>query len=382
MSHILIETQSEFEDLIERCRASSRYALDTEFHREKTYFPKLALMQIAVDGAVYLVDPTRVEVKSFASVLDSETTVVMHAAQQDIEVLYRSTGCKPKNVLDTQLVAGFVGYSTPSLSNLVQAMLGVSLPKGDRLTDWFARPLSDEQMKYAASDVDHLLDLLDGLEAELQSIGRMAWAREACAELTARSYEPIDPRDAWLRLKDVRTLSGQARAVAQEIATWREKRAQRDDLPPRIVLSDLGVLTVAQRRPQKLEDLAGVRGVDPRVLKGKIGQELLEVVQSAPSQPIPFPAGDSDDGDRRLKPAITLATAWVSELARRERLDPSLLATKSDVVAFLRGKVDSRLATGWRNEILGSDLRDLLDGRAALSFDSRGHMRFLRLDPQ
>ena len=349
MSHILIETQSEFEDLIERCRASSRYALDTEFHREKTYFPKLALMQIAVEGAVYLVDPTRVEVKSFASVLDSETTVVMHAAQQDIEVLNRSTGCKPRNVLDTQLVAGFVGYSTPSLSNLVQAMLGVSLPKGDRLTDWFARPLSDEQMKYAASDVDHLLDLLDGLEAELQSIGRMAWAREACAELTARSYEPIDPSDAWLRLKDIRTLSGQARAAAQEIATWREKRAQRDDLPPRIVLSDLGVLTVAQRRPQKLEDLVGVRGVDPRVLKGKIGQELLEVVQSAPSQPIPFPAGDSDDGDRRLKPAITLATAWVSELARRERLDPSLLATKSDVIAFLRGKADSRLETGWRN---------------------------------
>jgi ribonuclease D len=375
----VIVSQDEFDSLVRTWQSCSRIALDTEFHREKSYFARLALLQIADPNGVHLIDPTKVDIGSLASLYEA-TTFVLHASQQDLEVLFRATGQVPQTVIDTQLIAGFIGHSTPSLSNLVQAIIGVSLPKGDRLTDWFARPLTDDQMKYAASDVEYLLHLAEHLEAELKSRNRLEWAREACAELSTRRYEPITPTDAWMRLKDVKTLNGQARAAAQALCTWREERAQRDDLPPRIVLSDLAVLAVAQRRPSRIEDLTNVRGTDPRSMKGKIGAEIIEVISRAPEDPMPYPATDFDENDRKLRPAITLSTAWISELGRREKIDPTLLATKADVVAFLRG-VPSRLDTGWRRDVVGQDLADLLAGRAALNFDGQGRLKLLTVDP-
>lgn len=375
----LIVSQDEFDSLVRTWQSCSRIALDTEFHREKSYFARLALLQIADPNGVHLIDPTKVDIGVLTSLYEA-TTFVLHASQQDLEVLFRATGRVPKTVIDTQLIAGFIGHSTPSLSNLVQAIIGVSLPKGDRLTDWFARPLTDDQMKYAASDVEYLLHLAEHLEAELKSRNRLEWAHEACAELSTKRYEPIAPADAWMRLKDVKTLNGQARAAAQALCAWREERAQRDDLPPRIVLSDLAVLAVAQRRPSRTEDLVNVRGADPRSMKGKIGAEIIEVIRSAPENPIPYPATDFDDNDRKLRPAITLSTAWISELGRREKIDPTILATKADVVAFLRG-VPSRLDAGWRRDVVGQDLADLLAGRAALNFDGQGRLKLLTVDP-
>ena len=378
MSHPLVTDQTEFDGLVDRWALCDRIALDTEFHREKTYFPRLALLQVADPGGVSLVDPTRVNVSSLDRVFTSGTTIVMHAAQQDLEVLHRVCRSLPGSVIDTQLIAGFVGYSTPSLANLIQAKLGHSIPKGDRLTDWFARPLSDDQRRYAASDVEHLLELLTDLETELVSLGRLEWATQACNELLTRRYEPTDPAEAWLKLKDIRTLSGGARACAQAIASWRESCAQRDDIPARFVLSDMGVLTVAQRRPTDVAELSAVRGVDSRAMKGRYGEQLLRVIREAPKDPIPYPVTEVDDGDKKMRPAVTLATAWISELARREKLDPALLATKTDVVTFLRGSTDSRLSSGWRNDLVGQDLTDLLAGKAALSFDGKGHLRLIR----
>lgn len=380
MSHPLVTDQREFLDLVKRWSQCDRIALDTEFHREKTYFPRLALLQVADSDGVSLIDPTRIDVKELVRVFRSGTTIVMHAAQQDLEVLFRVCNELPASIVDTQLMAGFVGHSMPSLSNLVQSKLGFTLPKGDRLTDWFARPLTEEQRRYAASDVEHLLELLSGLEKELHDLGRLSWAIDACNELLTKRYEPGDPEEAWLRLKDIRTLNGAARACAQSIAAWRETCAQADDIPARFVLSDMGVLTVAQRRPSSLADLSAVRGVDGRSMKGRYGEQLLKVIQDAPSEPRPFPTSEVEDADKRLRPAVTLATAWVAELARRERLDPALLATKNDVIAFLRGSSSSRLATGWRGDVVGQDLSDLLAGRASLGFDGKGHLRLIRTD--
>jgi len=375
----VVERQDEFDSLVQSWQSCSRIALDTEFHREKSYFARLALVQIADPDGVHLIDPTKVNIGVLESLYEA-TTFVLHASQQDLEILFRATGRVPASVIDTQLIAGFIGHSTPSLSNLVQAIIGTSLPKGDRLTDWFARPLTEDQLKYAASDVEFLLHVAEHLEAELRSRNRLDWAQEACAELTSRRYEPITPNDAWMRLKDVKTLNGQARSVAQALCAWREERAQRDDLPPRMVLSDLAVLAVAQRRPSRTEELANVRGADPRSMKGKIGAEIIEVIRNAPEEPIPFPVTDFDENDRKLRPAITLSTAWISELGRREKIDPTLLATKADVVAFLRG-VPSRLDSGWRRDVVGQDLADLLAGKAALNFDGQGRLRLLTVDP-
>ncbi|MFM8851916.1 MAG: ribonuclease D, partial [Acidimicrobiaceae bacterium] len=154
----------------------------------------------------------------------SEILAVFHAAQQDLEVLRHASLEAPRNIFDCQVAAGFVGFSTPSLATLVQAVKKTSLSKGDRLTDWLRRPLTDQQCAYAADDVVHLFDLHDELTRQLTELGRVDWVNDACAELASRPTRPQDPSDAWLRLKEARALKGPARGVAQALAKWREER--------------------------------------------------------------------------------------------------------------------------------------------------------------
>ena len=166
--------------LIDEVVLSERYALDTEFHREKTYYPKLALLQIRVGETTALVDPLAVDTTLLVRLFACDSWCVVHAAQQDLEVLQHASGAIPKRIFDTQLSSGFIGMSTPSLASLVQNELKISLPKGDRLTDWLRRPLTADQQKYAASDVDYLFVLHDSIMARLTELGRASWAEEAC----------------------------------------------------------------------------------------------------------------------------------------------------------------------------------------------------------
>jgi ribonuclease D len=278
-------------------------------------------------------------------------------------------------MFDTQLAAGFVGYGTPSLVALLQGEIGVTPAKGDRLTDWLRRPLSESQCQYAAVDVEYLLEVHERLVASLSEVGRLSWADDACEELRTRPVSGSSPEDAWLRLKDARSLRPAARSVAQSVAAWRERRAMRTDVPVRQVLPDLAVLGIAQRNPSSVKELSQARGVDERHTRGAIAEEILDAVRSATGVPPPPPPASVDDLDRALRPAVTLVSAWVSQLARDERLDPALLATRADLVAFLRGDADARLATGWRNELVGEGIRRLVGGEAGLTFDGEGRLR-------
>ncbi len=190
----LIASDDRLDDVLLAAAAEERLALDTEFHREKTYYPKLALVQIAVGPATYLIDPLAVDISRIASLFGDDHLVVMHACRQDLEVLDHACGSSPSRIVDTQIAAGFVGYSSPSLASLLDRELGVSAPKADRLTDWLRRPLSDRQMSYAASDVDHLIALYDRLEARLSEAGRTGWCDEATSELMAEPRERETPR--------------------------------------------------------------------------------------------------------------------------------------------------------------------------------------------
>jgi ribonuclease D len=372
-----IDTAAAFADLVARVADEPRYALDTEFHRERTYYPKLALLQVAWPGGVALVDPLAVDVARFATVLDGPGVAVLHAAQQDFEVLQRSCGTVPSHLVDTQLLAGFAGYSTPSLMNLVAAELQVRLPKADRLTDWLRRPLTEDQKTYAASDVVHLLRLHELLATQLEAAGRLGWALEECELLRARPVGPGDPNDAWLRLKDVRTLKRQARGVARALVAWREARAARTDTPVRSILPDLAVLSVAQRAPRTQDELRACRGVEERHYRGSLGKEILAAVATGLAEPVDMPERDDEELDRHLRPAVTLVSAWVSQLAKQERLDTTLLATRADLVALLRGDESARLARGWRAEVLGEDIKRLVAGTAAIQFDGRGGLRLI-----
>ena len=362
-------------------KSVANYAIDTEFHREKTYFPQLALVQIRVEGETYLLDAPRLSASALAELFNNSAVAILHAAQQDLEVLALACGAKPELIFDTQIAAGFVGYSTPSLASLVQRELNISLPKGDRLTDWLRRPLTSDQCSYAASDVEHLHELHRSISDQLEQLQRSSWALDACAELVKRPTQPIDPTMAWLRMKDARTLKPKSRGVAQSVAQWREERAQKLDTPIRQVLPDLALLGISQKAPQNHDELSQCRGVDGRHLKGSIASEILAAVARGREVTAEFPVNDAEDFDRDLRPAATLISAWISEVAGKTSIETALLATRSDIIDYLRGNRHARLRTGWRAEIIGSDLDDLREGTAGISFDGKGGLRLVRAVP-
>ncbi len=372
-----VDSEDALKDVVTSVLSESRYAIDTEFHREKTYYPKLALVQIRWGNQTALIDPLAVDPRGFARLFNNDILAVFHAAQQDIEVLRHAALEAPKNIFDCQVAAGFVGFSTPSLATLVQAVKKISLSKGDRLTDWLRRPLTEQQCAYAADDVVHLFDLHDELTRQLSELGRIDWVTDACAELAIRPMGPQDPSDAWLKLKEARALKGNARGVVQALAKWREERAMRGDLPPRRVMSDMALLGISQKIPKSVEELANTRGVDDRHLSADYCREIMTAVRDGAKNVVSMPTSDNDDVEKWARPALTLITAWVGELARRHKIDATLLATRNDITAFLRKAPNARLCQGWRAILIGDDLTRILNGEVGLSVDRDGHLKLI-----
>ena len=368
----LLTNQAEFDDLIATLAGRARIAVDTEFHREKTYFPRVALIQVAWEGGLALIDPLELDLAPLAGLVESDLLVVMHAAGQDLEVFDRVCGAVPRHLFDTQLAAGFMGMSSPSLASLHERELGLRLPKGDRLTDWLARPLSRSQLEYAASDVAHLLEIHDRQIRRLTDDGRLAWAEQECRDMLERERGRRVPEDAWQRIKEARQLRGNARDVVRSVAAWRERRAAEIDIPVRHVLPDLGVVAVAQRAPKGVGDLKGVRGLDGRHHKGVVAEGIVAAVAEARNLPPLVVDPRRAGGGRDIRAGVTLVSAWVAQLARDLDLDPTLVGTRGDIEALVRGDEGCRMATGWRHEIVGGPVDDLLSGRASLAFDGRG----------
>jgi ribonuclease D len=377
----LINTEGAFGQLIDHLRAVERYALDTEFHRERTYWPDLALVQVAwpatadSPAGVALIDPLAVDFRSFQAVLAEGGALVAHAADQDLEVLYQACGARPSQLFDTQIAAAFLGHGLASLSALAHTFLDLRMQKGDRLTDWSARPLSAGQLTYAADDVAHLLDLADAISSQLSERGRLAWAEEECELLRQRAVGPSDPRRAWWKLRDARQLRGPARGVAQEVSAWRELRGREVNQPVRFVLPDLALQAIVHGQPVTGAALRAIRGLDGRHLRGDVPGQILEAIirgRRLPDEELHLPP--ADDVDRNWRPAVALGAAWVAQLARDERIDASLLATRADLVGFLSDQLTSRLATGWRGELVGRQLARLVGGDAALAFEGAGRL--------
>jgi ribonuclease D len=370
-----VDDQRTFDAFVEAAATADVFALDTEFHRERTYFAQLALLQLAAGDDIVVVDALAVDVAPLRELLEGPVPCIMHAASQDLEILERACGVGPLHLVDTQVAAGFVGLGSPGLGVLLQRRLGINLGKADRLTDWLRRPLSEEALAYAASDVAHLADLWDSLRSELDRRGRLEWAQAECDELCRRHGEPSDPDMAWWRIKEARRLKGRARGVAQAVAGWRERRARQLDRPVRHVLPDLAVVAIAERPPRTRGDLSRVRGLDGRHLRGGAGEELLVAVKAgAELREDELLLPPRDGVDSTFRPAVTLASAWVSQLARNAELDASLVATRADIEALVRGDGTSRLLTGWRADVAGIPVTRLLEGDAALAFDGEGSL--------
>jgi len=373
-SPTLITQPDQLEVLCDQIADEPLYALDTEFHTERTYWPKLALIQLGWADRVALVDPLAVDPAPLGRLFAGPGTAVAHASGQDLDVLHAACGVAPSNVFDTQIAAGFLGMSTPSLARLVDRILGIDLPKSDQLSDWLHRPLPPRQLDYAAGDVVHLLALHASMVEQLEERGRLTWAVEECAVALSVRRSDVEPEQAWWKVGDMRKLSGRARGVAQELAAWRERRAADVDRPRRSVLSDLAILTIAQRAPRNRQDLEKLRGVDGRHLSNGAASEILEAVQrgqelSAADLRLPPEANEA----RISQAAVAVCAGLVRQIADELQFDQGLLATRADIAQLVLGE-PSRLDQGWRGSIAGSPIRRLLAGEVAAAFQPDGKL--------
>jgi ribonuclease D len=360
-----ITDQAEFDALVDELSNASAYALDTEFHRERTYLPQLALVQLATLDRIALVDALAVDVHALSRAFDSDSVCVMHAGSQDLEILELATGTVPNRMFDTQIAALFCGYRTSSLGRLVEGFLGVQLDKSSQLTDWTRRPLPDADLRYAASDVDHLLELRDTLVGRLEERGRLEWAEEEIERLRSKDRTPPDAETLWWKLRGKTKLNGRARGVAQELAAWRDQVAKKQNRPPRTVLSDMPLLALAQRPARNIEQLRGVRNLDLR--RFKQADQLLAAIQRGtqlPKEAVRLPPKRPENLPD-VDGVVALCLAWLAQRAGEEGLDMSVLGTRDDVTSLVLHQ-KSRLSKGWRDILVGGELRAIIDGTAGL----------------
>jgi ribonuclease D len=375
-----LATSAQVADAATRARASGRFGIDTEFMSEGRYRALLCLTQISVDAgpgtepSVLLIDGLGdVDVAPFSQLLaDPAIEVVLHAGRQDAAILRRAWRTQLTNIFDTQIAAGFAGGSAQSgYGNLLSAVLGLRVGKTASYTRWDQRPLTDEQLGYAAEDVVHLLALADEIRARLERSGRVDWAREECRRLESATDER-DPLSAWERLPRVGQLDPRARAVARELAAWRERLAADSDRPVGSVLADPALVELAKRKPSTLQAMEQIRGLHPSVIKRR-GDAILEAIgRGREAEPIPREEarGRSEPGDA---PLIALSEALLRARSLEAELAYELIASRSEleqiVGAARRGEPepDVRTLRGWRSELVGADLRALLAGERALS---------------
>jgi ribonuclease D len=375
-------TATQVERLAESARALGRLGLDTEFMPEGRYRPLLCLVQIVAGEEVVVLDPLEgFEHTALAKVLaDPEIEIVLHAGRQDVAILRREWQTTFTNVFDTQIAAGFAGFSAQAGYNgLLHDVLRIRLAKTASFTRWDVRPLTDEQLSYARGDVEHLLPLADEIQRRLAERGRLEWAREEC-RVIADATDERDPDEVWRRLPRVSGLDARERAVARELAAWRERTASQEDRPVGAILRDPTVVELAKRRPPTRRELSQIRGITPDVVRRR-GDDLIAAVERGREAPAillqdseRFPT-ESVDG-----PTIALAEALVRVRAQEAGLAYELIAARADltpvVVAARRGgeEPDVRTLHGWRRALVGEELLELLAGRRTLHVGEGGRV--------
>lgn len=376
-----LASAAEIAEIAAAARTSGRLGIDTEFMSEGRYRALLCLVQVAIDDPdveggvrIILIDSLdRADISPLADLLaDPAIEVVLHSGRQDVAILRRAWSTDVNNIFDTQLAAGFAGASAQAgYGNLLGAILGRRVGKTASYTRWDARPLTGEQLSYAAEDVAHLLELTDELQRRLRATGRLEWAREECRRLESATDER-DPEIVWERLPRVNQLDPRSRAVARELGAWRERTASAEDRPVGSVLADPPLVELAKRQPSNVRGLEQTRGIHPSTVR-KRGDAILEAIargRDAPPIPREEPRGRSEPGDA---PLIALAEALLRARALEAGLAYELIASRSEleqIVAAARRsepEPDVRTLAGWRRELVGADLRDLLAGRSAVA---------------
>jgi ribonuclease D len=361
--------------------ASEEVGFDTEFVGEDTYIPDLCLVQVATPNALYVLDPFDCgPLGEFWNLIaDPSRVVVVHAGREEVRICNGAIGRPPANLFDVQIAAGLLGLGYPlGYGPLVQSVLRKRLHKGETLTDWRRRPLSQDQIRYAFDDVRDLLSLWKRLDTRLAKLGRTPWAKEEFAAFVRRSLMEGAEIERWRKLKGVSNLDGRRLAVLREVYLWREEVAGKRNRPARTVLRDDLLVEIARRAPKREEEITSLRGVGRVDLTG-----LMEAIARACELP---EAEWPEEVERENDPhAVTLVasllTVVLADWCAREELTTPLVATSADVRRLVRAAAngepppaDSALTSGWRAEHVLPVLLEVLDGRRALRVKSlNGH---------
>ncbi len=365
-----LSTQDQLEDFCRQIEGEKVIAVDTEFLREKTYYPKLCLVQVGAAELTAAIDPLLIEdLTPLAKIFeDASVTKVLHACGQDLEVILDGMGCVCAPVFDTQLAAAFLGMRQQvSYGSLVEAYCGVRLPKAESLTDWSRRPLDPEQLAYAEDDVRYLPGIYDRMVSDLARQDRLSWVRPEMDALCDPSRIKRDPSEAFLRLRRSGSLTRRQLAVAREVCAWREGVAAERDVPRKWVASDEVVVEVCKRTPGSLDRLRRIRGTEQ--ISERDGKRLLAAV----ARGVACPAEECPKVTKHLRPSsetegvIDLMYAVLRLVSEKSGVATQLIATRDDLLDFLQDRKSSPLSHDWRWELAGRTLDRLLSGEVGLT---------------
>jgi ribonuclease D len=371
----VITTTSALSETCTRLADNDYVAVDTEFMREQTFWPELCLVQLAGPGHEAIVDPlaTGIDLKPLYDLMADERVVkVFHAARQDIEIVYSEAGLIPAPVFDTQIAAMVCGFGeSVSYVNLVKKITGRDLDKSSRFTDWSRRPLSDKQLVYALGDVTHLRDIYLYLQAELATTQRASWLDEEMSELTSVSTYESHPENAWQRLK-MRVKNRKSLAVLIELAAWRERVAQGQDVPRGRVLRDEALYDIANQQPTSAEQLSELRTLSEGFSRSQRAKEIVDAVKRGLERDMKTvpPLNHSQPLSAEATATLELLKVLLKASAARNRVAPRLIADSGDLERIANeAEPDVAALKGWRRQLFGEDALRLKRGELALTLE-------------
>jgi ribonuclease D len=372
----VITSNGELAEACARFSGAPYVAIDTEFMRDTTYWPKLCLIQAAVPGFAVVIDPLApgLDLAPFYGLLRSPGTIkVFHAARQDIEIFFHQAATIPAPLFDTQVAAMVCGFGdSAAYETLVRELAHAQIDKSSRFTDWSRRPLSDKQLTYALSDVTHLCRVYETLKKQLDKSGRSHWLEEELDVLRAPETYELKPEESWRRLK-MRGGNRRFTAVLMEIAAWRERLAQERDVPRSRVMKDEALFEIAAQAPQSTDELDALRGIPRGFASSRAAQGLIEAVKAG----LALPASAIPDIDRGPPPAVPPVLGDMLRVLLKIQCEAhgvaqKLIASSSDLDQIAADdKADVPALSGWRREIFGDAALELKHGRIALTIRER-----------
>jgi len=373
----IVETTDDLKAFAAELSGAPYLALDTEFLRDQTYYPKLCLIQVAAPGIEGIIDPLApgIDLAPFYELIKRpEIVKVLHAGRQDIEIFYLQGGVLPHPLFDSQIAAMVCGFGdAASYETLARKIARVEIDKSARFTDWSHRPLSRRQLEYALADVTHLRVIYEWMKAKLEKTGRASWVAEEVAALQDANLYKLDPESAWKRLKP-RTSNKRFLAVLAALAAWREREAQARDIPRGRVLKDEALTEIAAHPPETGEALERVRAVPKGFANSRLGKGLVEAIAIGMTAEPPEGTADQNKQRRRREPSQAVMDLLKTLLRLRAEsvgVAPRLIANAEDIERLAANEDDEVAALqGWRNEVFGKDAIALRKGDLAIALEN------------